>query len=402
MSEEAPIFGIDVHKHYQPNLDFDVAAGQGFDFTWLKIAEGPYRDGTVLEIEGLKEYYKGIKRSGSLIGFYGFAVESDGNDPDRGGRLQAEHFLQRAEMLGGVAGKGVCIDFEAYNPGGPYEYLTPSNATLKSYIAHLRETIGDHPIVLYSGPGFWNGGDPSGPFEEYGADVAWSAAYPYGGIKPEPQDYYQTVRDWGWQQRFGGVDHMFWQFTAAGTVAHHNIDVDAFRGSREELLDIFGRRRLRPKPARTEAPPDEIPAGTPQMPGGYPPFPGATTQWAQRANWVVGEIRKEFGPVVCATYGFHGREGEPWNIDVMVSPFRQKADASQEAFGDRIQLWLEDNWMRLGVDYLIWWNWMNDGAGWFDYTPWSRPASLGGWPGGDPHPVPRRHEDHLHIGLIRS
>jgi hypothetical protein len=290
-----------------------------------------------------------------------------------------------------------------------WPWLDPSNSTLKSYVGHLRDTIGDHPIVIYSGPGYWNSGATSGPFTQYGADVAWSAAYPYDRIVGRPKDYYHTVRDWGWDpaRSFGGVEHEFWQFTAAGTVAHQNIDVDAFRGSRDRLLQIFDRKPFHPKP-RPELEPDQtnsLPKGTPRMPEGYRegslPYPGSSQTWSTRARWVVSEIRKEFGPVVCSTYDFHGRQGEAWNIDVMVSPFRQKATTAQEAFGDRMQVWFENNWVRLGIDYLIWWNWMNDGNGWFDYTPWSRPASQGGWPGGDPHPVPRRHEDHLHVGLIR-
>jgi GH25 family lysozyme M1 (1,4-beta-N-acetylmuramidase) len=284
--------GIDVHKHYQPRLNFETAAAEDYDFTWLKIAEGPYPyHGTVLEIEGLKDYYKRIKKAGSLVGFYGFAVETDPDNADRSGRLQAEHFLERAEMLGGVMGKGVCIDFEQYDGYEPrrWPWLDPSNGTLKSYVGHLRDAIGDHRIIIYSGTGYWNSDVPSGPFTQYGADVAWSAAYPYDRIVGRPEAYYHTVRDWGWDpaRRFGGVEHEFWQFTGAGTVAHQNIDVDAFRGSRERLLQIFDRKPFHPKPrpepelAQTElAQTISLPKGTPRMPEGYCegslPYPGSS------------------------------------------------------------------------------------------------------------------------------
>ena len=104
--------------------------------------------------------------------------------------------------------------------------------------------------------------------------------------------------------------------------------------------------------------------------------------------------------IVCATYRNHGRTGQTWGVDIMVAPFKQKANAPQKALGNALVRWLMNNWVEMHLNYVIWWNRMNDGAGWFDYSPWSKPASQGGYPGGSPDMNTRRHEDHVHIQVM--
>jgi hypothetical protein len=87
-------------------------------------------------------------------------------------------------------------------------------------------------------------------------------------------------------------------------------------------------------------------------------------------------------------------------VDIMVARFNQKANAPQKALGNALVRWLVNNWVEMHLNYVIWWNRMNDGAGWFDYSPWSKPASQGGFPGGSPDMNTRRHEDHVHIQVM--
>jgi hypothetical protein len=123
------------------------------------------------------------------------------------------------------------------------------------------------------------------------------------------------------------------------------------------------------------------------------PPAGSTRNWNPNTRKVAEELERLFD-VRCSTYPGHGRTGEAWGIDVWVAPFRQKANKEQEALGDRIQKYVEANWERLGVDYMIWWNWMKENADtpWFSYEPYAFE-----WPGGDPDPETRRHLDHDHI-----
>src|SRR5215212_9299530 len=86
--------------------------------------------------------------------------------------------------------------------------------------------------------------------------------------------------------------------------------------------------------------------------------------------------------------GHHGR------------PVQPEGQRPQKALGNALVRWLVNNWVEMHLNYVIWWNRMNDGAGWFDYSPWSKPASQGGYPGGSPDMNTRRHEDHVHIQVM--
>jgi hypothetical protein len=178
-------------------------------------------------------------------------------------------------------------------------------------------------------------------------------------------------------------------------VAGKNIDVNAYRGTEEQLRALVAGRML-PLPEDSRVAGD-LPAGTPHE---ITPAMGDREGWAERTWRVVRELEHRFG-VVCSTYNNHGTTGRSMGIDIWVAPFQHKANAAQEALGDRIQKWVEANMGRLGIYYIIWWNWMRYHNGnWFDYTPYSKPASQGGWPYGSTDQQTRRHEDHVHLQIL--
>jgi len=134
-------------------------------------------------------------------------------------------------------------------------------------------------------------------------------------------------------------------------------------------------------------------------PTGWPPYAGARNghAWHDRTRRTVGLIRrkaqsKSGRPIVCATYIGHGTTGIKFGIDAMVSKFGQKANNAEENAGDRLVNWALRNWGKLNLNYIIWWNWMNHGQGWFDYEPIRRQ-----WSGGSQALVPSRHLDHGHF-----
>jgi GH25 family lysozyme M1 (1,4-beta-N-acetylmuramidase) len=391
MSIAEPIFGIDVHPEFQKGFDFERAKAKGYEYAFIKASEGPYRDGSVYVPSGLKDFADRAKASEMVTGYYHFLVQSHATDHVSSGRMQADHFLRTIEDIGGIDDRLLCADFEAYNP--PHAYLTPSNATLESFIESLRERVGGHPIVLYSGRGFWNGGTPSGAFAQYGADVAWDAMYRDMDLHVDPKAYYQEIREHGWGEPWGGVTPMFWQFTSAGRVAQMHIDVNAYRGTQEQLVALTRSNGSGEVAGGGDSPP-------PGVPGSISPAMGDRQGWAEGTRRAVALIEDTF-PVVCSTYDNHGTTGRAKGIDIWIAPFHNRADKAQEAFGDKIQKWIEANQQRLGWHYIIWWNWMRyHNGGWFDYTPWSKPAEQGGWPFGDPDQNTRRHEDHVHLQIL--
>jgi hypothetical protein len=253
--------------------------------------------------------------------------------------MQADHFLRRVSNAGGIDGRLLAVDFEPYGePGGQYYYLTPTNAVLESFVESLRKRVGEHPIVLYAGPGFWDGGtEPSGSFDRYGADVAWTAQYLDMDIHVDPQVYYQNNKDWDggpsfdppWDKPWGDVQPWFWQFTSAGRVAGMNIDVNAYRGTEGQLRALAAGRMLPPLDDSRVA--GDLPAGTPHE---ITPAMGDREGWAERTWRVVREIEHRFG-VVCSTYNNHGTTGRSLGIDIWVAPFQQKANAAQKPSATR-------------------------------------------------------------------
>ncbi len=137
------------------------------------------------------------------------------------------------------------------------------------------------------------------------------------------------------------------------------------------------------------------------------PPAGSTRNWNPNVLKVVQELERVFD-VKCSTYPGHGRTGEAWGIDVWVEKFRNKADASSVRLGDRIQKYCELHHERLGIGYMIWWNWMIEYPGaflisnrseWFSYEPhareWNRTH-----PNADDEPDTVRHFDHDHLQIL--
>src|SRR5215210_2030134 len=236
MSEDQPIFGIDVHSEYQRGLNFERARAEGYEFCVIKATEGPYRDGSEYVPTGFKEFYLRAEAEGFVMGAYHFLLSTPAE-------AQADHFLRTIDAVGGPEDKILMVDFEHH----PNPALTPGNDQLEGFIAEVKRRVGDHPLVVYSARGFWNGGDSSGEFDRYGADVAWDAYYLHmDPVKPR-QFYANSDRyfgdaelPWGWGKPWGDVEPWFWQFTSAGGVAGMNIDVNAYRGTRSQLLALTG------------------------------------------------------------------------------------------------------------------------------------------------------------------
>src|SRR3712207_6178608 len=165
MSKAEPVFGIDIAYPYQKGIDLGLVNEHGYKFVVAKATEGPYRDGTSYTNPLFSQWRERAEQLGLIFGAYAFLVETPAQP-------QVDLFLKTA---GDVSGMILMLDFEASNP--PYQYLTPGNETLRGFIAELRSRVGKHPIVLYSNRSFWNGGTPSGDFDQYDADVAWDAYY---------------------------------------------------------------------------------------------------------------------------------------------------------------------------------------------------------------------------------
>src|SRR5215212_11480365 len=136
----------------------------------------------------------------------------------------------------------------------------------------------------------------------------------------------------------------------------------------------------------------ELPRGTPRH---FPPYPGATQRWSERTRQQVRRRGSSALPTVFTVAPDRPGAWTSWSPRSSRRP-----TLPRRPLGNALVRWLMNNWVEMHLNYVIWWNRMNDGAGWFDYSPWSKPASQGGFHGGSPDMNTRRHEDHVHIQVM--
>jgi GH25 family lysozyme M1 (1,4-beta-N-acetylmuramidase) len=223
MSVYEPIYGVDI-SDFQRGIDLARVAREGYEFCVVKASEGPYGDGTSYVNPSYGPQVDASQGAGLLTGAYHFLVESPA-------KAQVDLFL---DTVGDVSGKLVMVDYEAY-PNFPE--LDPTMATLTAFVAELRERIGDHPILVYAGQGYWDSPPPNGPIRDLGV-TTWDAFYPLHPQAGLGSEMYEQVKGLGWGERWGGQEPKFWQFSANGRVAGLEIDVNAFSGTRAELYAL--------------------------------------------------------------------------------------------------------------------------------------------------------------------
>ena len=246
MSKDDPIWGVDISS-WQQGIDLTQVAREGYEFCVVKATEGPTHDGWIYTNPHYKRQLAAAKAAGLLVGSYHFLVEGPADD-------QVDHFLN---TVGDHTAQLIMVDFEEYS-NRDYSHYDPTNETLKAFVAELQQRIGSHPVLLYSGQGYWNSGTPSGPVSQYGTDlVTWDAFYPLHPQAGVGSALYERVKDQGWGQRWGNQEPKIWQFSANGRVAGMEVDVNAFSGTRPELYalaEVEPPDRRRPVQPRSEEP----------------------------------------------------------------------------------------------------------------------------------------------------
>ena len=307
MSVDQPIYGVDI-SDYQRGLDLDQVAREGYEFCVVKASEGPYGDGTPYLNPSYGPQIHAAHSAGLLTGAYHWLVETPV-------QAQVDLFL---EAVGDVSGKLVMVDYESY-PN--VRSLDPSMATLRAFVTELRERIGDHPILVYAGQGYWNSPPPNGSIVDLDV-TTWDAFYPQHPVAGFGSVLYERVKNLGWGERWGDQEPMIWQFSSHGRVAGMEIDVDAFRGTREELYALA---EAEPPAEPPEPPP---PVAKPLVPPGFVPLqvrPGnyqmrhpTRYQWRDDVAEQIRRIYATFPNVTINTYVDHpegfGRDRDSFDV----------------------------------------------------------------------------------------
>lgn len=199
---------VDISNH-QGLFNVGQAVSEGYSAVWLKATEGvTWRDGR------FDDFARQTIAAKAIPGGYHFL--RGGN-----GRAQCDAFYGRLCDHGGPSGWLAACDNE----------LDATWRDTVDFFARWHELAGDHPLFMYSGDWWWS---------ERGWDGSSLTPYLWDSRYVDGEGYgstlYEDVPDSWWSPRYGGWnDVTVLQFSSSGRVAGQLVDVNAFRGSLDDL-----------------------------------------------------------------------------------------------------------------------------------------------------------------------
>ncbi|QNE90250.1 peptidoglycan DD-metalloendopeptidase family protein [Corynebacterium incognita] len=283
------IFGIDVSEH-QNGLSLKKAKAEGFDFAILRLCDGTYQDKT------FRSHLADAESAGMLVSTYWYL-----RAPSEGTTI-AQQVDVIDKQMAGRRDLGVWIDVESVR--GSTKLLTEKDVWEAKRELERR---GYHVPGIYSGAWYWEhmpGGEPSMDglgylwVSNYGRNAKGTASVTYnadGGNQHR-----------GWSYPLGDRKPDILQFGSNGQVAgHFPVDVNAFKGTREQLQRIFSGKRptLKPQPKKED--------------------PLMANLDSNRTKWVLDQLA---GPG-------KNKQGEPtyngWDMKHLANLARERLDAGK-------------------------------------------------------------------------
>lgn len=218
------IFGIDVSEH-QDGLSLQRAAAEGYEFAILRLCDGTYADRT------FRSHLADAEQTAMVVATYWYL-----RAPSEGTTIaQQVDVIDR--QMGGRRDLGVWIDVESV-VAGKFTLTAGDVWAAKQEL----ESRGYHVPGVYTGRWYWEhmpGGEPSmeglghlwvsdyGDRDRSGAGVAIYAASGGDGHR-------------GWSYPLGDRRPDVLQFGSRALVAGHQpVDVNAFKGTRDQLAAVF-------------------------------------------------------------------------------------------------------------------------------------------------------------------
>ena len=217
------IYGIDISEH-QDGIPLALAKLDGMQFVILRLCDGTYRDKT------FRSHLVDAETQGLLVSTYWYL-----RAPSEGTTI-AQQVDVIDQQMDGRRDLGVWIDVESVDRTGR-KLLT--GADVREAKREL-EKRGYHVPGVYTGRWYWEtmpGGEPSMNglghlwVSHYGRNHAGAPGVLY---RTEGGDSHP-----GWDYPLGDRRPDLLQFGSRGQVAGFAVDVNAYRGTRDELARIF-------------------------------------------------------------------------------------------------------------------------------------------------------------------
>ena len=216
------IFGVDVSEH-QDGMSLARAAREGIDFAILRLCDGTYRDRT------FRSHLEDSESAGLLVSTYWYL-----RAPSEGSTIAQQVDVIDAQM-GGRRDLGVWIDVESV--AGGRKLLTEADVWAAKRELEAR---GYHVPGIYSGAWYWEqmpGGEPSMD----GLGYLWVSSYGRNRTG-SPRDLYDGDggdAHPGWSYPLGNRKPDLLQYGSNAQVAGHTVDINAYKGTRDQLSAIF-------------------------------------------------------------------------------------------------------------------------------------------------------------------
>lgn len=217
------LYGVDVHCGYQAGLNIEKLASEGFSFIVVKATQGA---GGYTAPSTFDDWIRRGRAAGMIVGAYHWL---DSSDPVR----QADRFLARLAPVGGPSGMLLQIDNEDTSNPASAEVLT-------KFVAQMNRRTGGHPLLHYTGGWWWR--PRMGEFNAASLGLRlWHSSY-VGG-QGAASTLYGSVSSSFWVPGYGGWgEATILQFSSKGSAGGltANVDVNAFRGTRDQLVALTG------------------------------------------------------------------------------------------------------------------------------------------------------------------
>lgn len=211
------VFGIDVSEH-QNGMSLQKAAAEGIDFFIIRTNDGLHRDHVY------RSHVDDARATGKPISAYMFL---------RPGNVEAQ-VRTSLEIMGTDHRYPIWLDVEAPEGGITVDHIRQAR--------DLFHAAGVPVLGAYSYVPYWEGRIVGGEPDTHEFGRFWVAAYPAGSYSDVPARIYERVggdHAWNWGHPLGNQLPSLWQFTSSGAVAGRRVDVNAYRGSLDELSRLF-------------------------------------------------------------------------------------------------------------------------------------------------------------------
>lgn len=215
VAPQGTIFGVDVSEH-QDGMSLQRAAAEGMKFAIVRTTDGTYRD------RCYRSHLEDAEASGLVTAAYHYL-----RNPSEGTTVRQQVDASLSVM--GARKRPVWIDVE-------------TSAGL--HVNHIREckrlfeTAGVRVIGAYSYVPYWEGRISPGEPDSHEFGAFWVAAYG-ANRRGAPSEIYPGDGHAQWTYPLGNQKPSLWQFGSEAQVAGFTVDINAFKGTKDQLRALF-------------------------------------------------------------------------------------------------------------------------------------------------------------------